>query len=260
MTIAVIIARGGSQRLPRKNVKPFCNLPLVAWSIIQCKVSKEIDHVYVSTDDDEIAQIAADLDVGIIRRPDWADANQAAGNRPFMHALDILEPIYGKDFTYLTVMPTSPLRYPDDLDKAIRKFHEIGSHVLVPMVRRRETFLYKDVAQNLARFKFGDKTMKHMEMCGGLSIQRATWYRHLWGCTSDLDADQNAIMIDPAADFVQVDFPYIEWQPFQVWEVDTLQEFEIAERLMYHFIIGNRFTEPYFDYNLPRAGNWMQQG
>lgn len=260
MTIAVIIARGGSKRLPRKNVRLFCGLPLVAWSIIQCKCSREIDHVYLSTDDDEIAEIGEKHGADIIRRPDWSDADAAAGNRPFLHALDVLEPIYGKNFTYVSVLPTSPLRYPDDFDKAVRLFHELGCQKIIPMVRRRETFLYLDVFPNISRFKFGDKEQTHMEACGGFSIQRPSWYRHLTENQSDLDADLNAKMIDPTAQYPEVDFPYIEWEPFQVWEVDTLQEFEVTERLMEHFILRGRFTDIYYDYALPLPGNWKQQG
>ncbi len=53
-TAAIIPVRGGSKRLPRKNVKMFCGHPLMAWAITQAKCSKNIDEVYVTTDDDEI--------------------------------------------------------------------------------------------------------------------------------------------------------------------------------------------------------------
>jgi pseudaminic acid cytidylyltransferase len=58
MNVAIIPARGGSKRLPRKNIRMFCGKPLVAWSIIQALNSYFIDDVYVSTDDQEIAEIA----------------------------------------------------------------------------------------------------------------------------------------------------------------------------------------------------------
>ena len=55
MNIACIIpARGGSKRVPRKNVMEFCGKPLIAWSIEQAKASQYIKDVYVSSDDDEI--------------------------------------------------------------------------------------------------------------------------------------------------------------------------------------------------------------
>lgn len=58
MKIAVIPARGGSKRIPRKNIKIFCGKPMIAWSIEAAKASSLFDHVIVSTDDAEIADIA----------------------------------------------------------------------------------------------------------------------------------------------------------------------------------------------------------
>lgn len=58
MKVAVIPARGGSKRIPRKNIKHFRGKPVIAWSIEAAKASGAFDHVVVSTDDAEIAQIA----------------------------------------------------------------------------------------------------------------------------------------------------------------------------------------------------------
>lgn len=58
MTIAVIPARGGSKRIPRKNIKDFCGKPMIAWAISAAKESGLFDHIIVSTDDAEIADIA----------------------------------------------------------------------------------------------------------------------------------------------------------------------------------------------------------
>ena len=58
MNVAIIPARGGSKRILRKNLRLFCNKPIIAWSIEAALASKEFDKVIVSTDDDEIAQFA----------------------------------------------------------------------------------------------------------------------------------------------------------------------------------------------------------
>lgn len=58
MKIAVIPARGGSKRIPRKNIKTFCGRPMIAWAIGAAKASGIFDHIIVSTDDDEIATVA----------------------------------------------------------------------------------------------------------------------------------------------------------------------------------------------------------
>ena len=58
MKLAIIPARGGSKRIPRKNIKPFCGKPMIAWSIEAALDSGCFDRVIVSTDDDEIAEVA----------------------------------------------------------------------------------------------------------------------------------------------------------------------------------------------------------
>lgn len=58
MRLAVIPARGGSKRIPRKNIKPFCGKPMIAWSIEAAVQSQCFDRIIVSTDDEEISQVA----------------------------------------------------------------------------------------------------------------------------------------------------------------------------------------------------------
>jgi N-acylneuraminate cytidylyltransferase len=58
LKIAVIPARGGSKRIPRKNIRPFCGKPIIAYSIAAAKESALFDHILVSTDDEEIAAVA----------------------------------------------------------------------------------------------------------------------------------------------------------------------------------------------------------
>ena len=60
MKIAVIPARGGSKRIPRKNIRPFCGKPIIAYSIAAAKESALFDEIVVSTDDEEIASVARD--------------------------------------------------------------------------------------------------------------------------------------------------------------------------------------------------------
>jgi len=58
MVVAIIPARGGSKRIPRKNVKLFCGKPMIAWSIDAARAAGVFDAIVVSTDDEEIAEVA----------------------------------------------------------------------------------------------------------------------------------------------------------------------------------------------------------
>jgi N-acylneuraminate cytidylyltransferase len=77
MKIAVIPARGGSKRIPRKNIKTFHGKPMIAWSIGVAKASKIFDRVIVSTDDDEIAEVASSYGAEVpFIRPDELSSDQ----------------------------------------------------------------------------------------------------------------------------------------------------------------------------------------
>ena len=58
MAVCVIPARGGSKRIPHKNIKSFCGQPMIAWSINAARGAGVFDRIVVSTDDDQIAQVA----------------------------------------------------------------------------------------------------------------------------------------------------------------------------------------------------------
>lgn len=75
MNIAVIPARGGSKRIPRKNIKEFCGKPMIAWSIEAAQKSHCFERIIVSTDDDEITTVALDCgaEVPFIRPKELSD-------------------------------------------------------------------------------------------------------------------------------------------------------------------------------------------
>jgi N-acylneuraminate cytidylyltransferase len=75
MNVAVIPARGGSKRIPRKNIKAFCGKPMLAWSIEAARATGLFDAVFVSTDDEEIASLAEAIgaEAPFRRPPELAD-------------------------------------------------------------------------------------------------------------------------------------------------------------------------------------------
>lgn len=88
MNLAVIPARGGSKRIPRKNIKHFCGKPMIAWSIEAALASKCFDRIIVSTDDQEIAEVAKNwgAEVPFMRPQQLADDH--AGTIPVIkHAV-----------------------------------------------------------------------------------------------------------------------------------------------------------------------------
>lgn len=120
MKIAVIPARGGSKRLPGKNIKQLVGKPLIQWTIDAAVDSGIFDHVFVSTDSEEIAEIArrCGAEVPFLRSPELATdtATTADALRNFIHEYESLN---GQTVQFVCLLqPTSPLRTAGDILKA----------------------------------------------------------------------------------------------------------------------------------------------
>lgn len=130
--LALIPARGGSKRLPRKNLAPLAGRPLIAWSIETALAATTIDRVVVSTDDPEIASVAraTGAEVPFLRPPELA--TDAAGSEAVIrHALETLE-AEGENFDQVMLLqPTSPLRTAHDIDGAARLMHERNAEAVI---------------------------------------------------------------------------------------------------------------------------------
>ena len=112
-TIALIPARGGSKGIPRKNVKTFCSKPLIYWSIKVALESNLIDRVIVSTEDQEIAEIARSFSAEIpFMRPSQLSRDESPGIDPVIHTLKMLPEVDD----VLLLQPTSPLRRIEDIN------------------------------------------------------------------------------------------------------------------------------------------------
>jgi N-acylneuraminate cytidylyltransferase len=116
MNIAIIPARGGSKRIPRKNVRSFCGHPMVAWPIAAALESGVFDKVIVSTDDVEIAGIACDLGVEVpFMRPVHL-ADDHAGTIPVISHATTWARAQGWDIEAVCcIYPTAPMIAPLDL-------------------------------------------------------------------------------------------------------------------------------------------------
>lgn len=118
--LAVTLARGGSKSVPRKNVIAISGVPLIGYTISEALKSQLIDHYVVSTDCDEISQVAAGLGVkDVIRRPDSLATDTAKSSDALLHAVEDLEE-RGQNFDIVVeLMATNPLKTSDHIDGAI---------------------------------------------------------------------------------------------------------------------------------------------
>lgn len=123
MTTAVILARGGSKGLPGKNIKMLAGKPLIAYSIEQARASGVCDVVLVSTDSDEIADVARQYgaEVPFMRPPELAeDATRA--EPVVLHALETYEALTGRTVDIIVYMqPTDVFRTPELIRECVNR-------------------------------------------------------------------------------------------------------------------------------------------
>ena len=120
MNLCIIPARGGSKRIPRKNIKKFCRKPLIAYSIEMAKKSNLFKKIVVSTDDEEIAKISKNLGAEILFRPKELADDFSSSVDVFEHAINELNK--KNEFEYVCMIyPTAPFLQDEYLKKGLQE-------------------------------------------------------------------------------------------------------------------------------------------
>jgi len=125
--LAIIPARGGSKRLPRKNILDLNGKPLISYSIEEALKSKYIDKVVVSSDDDEILEVSLKSGAVVLKRPNFLATDRSSTFDAIEHAIS-----KNKAYDYIVLLqPTSPLRMVSHIDEAIEKLESKDADAIV---------------------------------------------------------------------------------------------------------------------------------
>ena len=154
--VAIITARGGSKRIPRKNIRDFCGKPIIAYSIEAALASGVFDTVMVSTEDKEIAEVARKYgaEVPFMRSVENAD-DYASTSDVIKEVLDDYAKV-GECFDIACcIYPTAPLLTAEKLRRAVELLQEKNADSVIPVVRfsfpPQRCVIMKD---GMARFKW----------------------------------------------------------------------------------------------------------
>lgn len=129
MRLAVIPARGGSKRIPRKNIKPFGGQPIIAWSIQAAQQSQCFDRIIVSTDDAEIAEIAKAYGAEVpFMRPAELSGDHVATTPVIAHAVEWQNQHGPKVSEACCIYPTSPFMRSKDLVRGLQTLVDTGAN------------------------------------------------------------------------------------------------------------------------------------
>ncbi|MBJ9596491.1 acylneuraminate cytidylyltransferase family protein [Citrobacter werkmanii] len=123
LNVAIIPARAGSKRLPGKNIKLLAGKPLIVWTIEAAITSNLFDVILVTTDSEEIANIACAAGASVpFLRPSELSTDTSSTNEVISHAVDWIEQNVGTVSCVTLLQPTSPLRTADDIAQAMNMY------------------------------------------------------------------------------------------------------------------------------------------
>lgn len=201
--LGLILARGGSRRIPRKNLKLLGGVPLLAWTICSAKHCYSLDEVVVSSDDDEILHVARTYGAKAIKRPPELAADDMSSYPPIFHALDQMP----RPFEYVCLLqPTSPLRWSADIHVCVewcvgeKRDGTDGTHAVVSV-------------------EYGREVPNGAVYVGRTDWLRDAWWRYSRGLLPDRPFD------DPSL---------LRWEmpPDRSVDIDTPEDFTRAEEYL----------------------------
>ncbi|TSC98578.1 MAG: N-acylneuraminate cytidylyltransferase [Candidatus Peregrinibacteria bacterium Greene1014_49] len=158
--IVIIPARGGSERVPGKNLLPLAGIPLLAHSILHARGSKLVQEVIVSTDNPKIAEVAKEYGATVIKRPhDLANA-KATSESALLHVLDERKKKCKADPDLVVFLQcTSPVRKHDDIDNAITQLINEDADSLFSATRNH-AFIWNSTPEGPQSLTYDHRTRK----------------------------------------------------------------------------------------------------
>lgn len=218
-TIAIIPARGKSNRLPNKNILLLGDIPLIIHSILFAQQHKNIiDEIYVSTDNAEIKQIANSYGVKVIDRPDSLSSDLEPTVSALKHVLESIEVVVE---TVVLLQPTNPLRPQNLLNDAYDAFLNGQYDSLMTVTRNQQ--------------KFG-KIFNNIFIPFNYEIgQRSQDLEPLYFENGLLYIMKASLILEDKI-LSENNFPFIVDHPFAYVDIDTKEDFEYASYLFSKFI------------------------
>ncbi|GJM33442.1 MAG: hypothetical protein DHS20C18_24430 [Saprospiraceae bacterium] len=160
--LGIIPARGGSKGVPRKNIKQLAGKPLIAYTIQSGKASKHLNHLIVSTEDEEIAAISRKLKADVpFLRPNELAQDSTPTLPVLIHALNYYSQL-GQYFDAVCILQTTtPFRPAKMIDNAIEKFISTGADTLISLrpvpIEYNPHWVFEETTGELLKISTGER-------------------------------------------------------------------------------------------------------
>jgi len=225
MNIAFVPVRCGSKSIPFKNIREFCSKPLVYWNLEALQNSTSIDKVFVATDCDEIKSVVNSFGFSKVEvyDRDIENANDTASTESVMLEFVNKQKLDDNDLFFL-VQATSPLTQTKDFDKALVKLKSNNSDSLLSCVRTKRFFWNSDSTP----LNYDFKSRPRRQDFDGLLMENGAFYIN---SIKNIKRDKNRLSGDIAI---------YEMEEFTAIEIDEEDDWVVAEKMMYKYVLGNR--------------------
>lgn len=221
--LAIVPARAGSKRLPKKNTKLLDGLPLVAYTFEAIKTSKYISTTITTSDCPEVLKVAAQYpNTYSLKRPAELASDKASMVDVLLHAAD-----YAKQLDIFDVIcvlqPTSPLRTTQDIDKAIELYIEKQAKGVISLAKCQHSPLWATSLDTLGEFKLFMK---------GLTNTRSQDLKEFYQLNGAIYLVDNDLLLSSKKLFLDEDYyPFIMPTENSI-DIDSLLDFKLAELMM----------------------------
>ena len=212
--LAVILARGGSKRLPGKNIKKLGGIPLIGHTIQVAAQSALIDKIVVSSDSDEILKVSSEFSCLVQKRPAHLAEDTTTSEDSLRYVVTEFEKEHREEFDLVVLLqPTCPFRKTVEIEKCIRELvdNDADSSQTVVMVKEKPEFMFVEeegtlVFQNKNAFfnKFLRRT--HYILNGAAYVVR----KEVFLSTGNLYGEKNIPVIMSQEDSLDID-TYTDW-------------------------------------------------
>jgi len=226
--VAIIPARGGSKGIPKKNLIDFCGKPLVSWTIEQALAVKSVSTVWVSSDSNQILNIAKNLGANTISRPKSLSSDTATTESTWSHALNIIEQKTGTVDIMIGLQPTSPVREPKDIEKAIKIFEKSKCDSLFSATEIGDFYIWQKKGKKLTSLNYDYNTRGRRQDYTKQYAENGSFYIFKPQILKKFNNRLGGKIEISLMDF---------WKSF---EVDSFKDIELCETLMKHYILKTK--------------------
>jgi CMP-N,N'-diacetyllegionaminic acid synthase len=221
----IIAARGGSKGILNKNITNFCGKPLLAWTILQALDAKEVTDVWVSSDSDEILEIAKHYGANTIIRPEKISGDTATSESVWLHAIDYLYSQGVSVDIILAPQVTSPLRKVSDIDNAITKFIKGNYDSIFAASIAEDLFFWEESSEGIKSINYDYRKRKRRQDFKEQIIENGSFYLFK---PAIIKKELNRL--GGKIGYVKMDF----WKMF---EIDNMNDLRMCSALMKEFLI-----------------------